>query len=122
MIDWTALPDAMLRNYVCRYESGGVQPRPTLRFVDAEGRACLAAAFCGARTSADVSRAAAALGQPFHRGILEQVSRRFEAGRLSATEAYDACVLELAARRARRPAPPAPVASVPIRRGALTPV
>ncbi len=102
MIDWTTLPDPMLRNYLRRYESGGVQSRPTLRFVDAQGRACLAAALCGARSSAEVAPAAAALGHPFHGGVLEQVSRRFEGGHLSAAQAYDACVLELAARRARQ--------------------
>lgn len=113
MIDWTTLPDPMLRNYIRRYESGGVQSRPTLRFVDAEGRACVAAAFCGARTSADVSEAAAALGHPFLGGIMEHVSRRFESGRLSAAEAYDACVLELTARRVSRAASSAAVAGVP---------
>lgn len=116
MNDWTTLPEAMLRNYVHRYESGGVQSHPTLRFVDAEGRACLAAALCGARSSAEVAPAAAALGHPFHGGVLEQVSRRFEGGRLSAAQAYDACVLEMAARRARHAvcrAPETATASVP---------
>lgn len=101
MVDWKALPDTMLSNYVERYETGGVQPHPRLRFVDGEGRACLAAALCGARRATDVAPAAAALGCPFPGGALETISRGFESGRLMPAELYDICVLELVRRRAR---------------------
>lgn len=101
MVDWKALPDAMLSNYVERYETGGVQPHPRLRFVDGEGRACLAAALCGARRATDVAPAAAALGCPFPGGALETISRGFESGHLTAAYLYDGCVLELVRRRAR---------------------
>ena len=96
-----AFSDRMLLQYVARYERGEVQSRPRLRFVDAEGRACLAAALCGARSAAEVAGLAAEAGG-FPGGPLERVSRRFEAGELRSAEFYDEVVLELTRRRAER--------------------
>lgn len=96
MVELDALPDRMLRNFVCRYEDGGVQRRPRLRFVDDRGRACLAGALTGARTSREFADSAA--GRSFRQGPLLRLSREFEAGRLSAAQLYDACLMELARR------------------------
>lgn len=97
------LSEGMLRSFVARYERDEVQSTPRLRFVDAEGRACPAAALCDARSSADFARAAGERGG-FLGGPLERVSRLFEAGRLRPAELYTESVLELTRRRAERTA------------------
>lgn len=102
MLDWSALPDQMLHNFVRRYETGGVQPAPRLRFVDDDGRACLSAALCGARSAPEVAGAAALLGHTFRGGVLERVSRLFEGGTLTADAMYADCLLELTRRRTSR--------------------
>lgn len=98
-----AFSDRMLLQYVARYERGEVQTTPRLRFVDGEGRACLAAALCGARSATEVAALAAAAGG-FLDGPLERISRRFEAGELRSCELYDEALLELARRGAERAA------------------
>lgn len=94
-----SLADAELENYIERYEDDGVQRRPRLRFVDRSGRACPAAAFAGAGTSAEFMNGEA--GRGFRGGRLEGVSRAFEDGRLDADRLYRECLLERARRRAQ---------------------
>lgn len=93
-----SLPGSMLRNYVSRYEEGGVQPHPRLSFVDAEGRACIVGALAGARSLREF--AATEVCRSFPRGPLERLSRLFEDGRVTPGEVYRDCLLELARRRA----------------------
>lgn len=89
--------EEMLDNYIARYEEGAVQLRPRLRFVDAQGRACPAAAFVGARSGREFADSP---HFPRFRGsVLEGISRHFEAGRLSPSELYRDCLLERARRR-----------------------
>lgn len=97
VLDLTPLPDRMLRNYVARYEGGGVQPRPVTSFVDRRGRACVVGAFAGARTLEEFAASAAC--RTFLEGPLVRLSRLFEDGRITPAEVYDACLLELAGRR-----------------------
>lgn len=94
------LPGHMLSNYVRRYEAGGVQERPRLRFVDGEGRACVAGALAGAASAADF--ASGPCGRDFLGSDLEAVSRLFEDGRLTAAQMYRECLLERARRAAGR--------------------
>lgn len=96
MIEISTLSDRLLRNYVRRYEGGGVQPRPRLRFVDAEGRACIV----GAMADVDSSREFAATGlfRALRSGPLVRISRKFEDGRITPAQVYDACLLELTRR------------------------
>lgn len=96
MTELRAVSNRLLENYVRRYESGGVQRRPRLRFVDAEGRACIV----GAMADVDSSREFAESDhfRSFRSGPLVRISRMFEEGRVSAAEVYDACLLELARR------------------------
>lgn len=107
-----AVPRRMLRNFVARYESGGVQPHPVTSFVDARGRACVVGAFAGARTLEEFASSEAC--RTFLQGPLVNISRKFEDGQVAAAEVYDACLLELTCRRASEEAAgPAPAASVP---------
>lgn len=95
--DLTSLSDRMLRNYVVRYEDGGVQPHPVTSFVDRRGRACIVGAFAGARTLEEFAASEAC--RTFLERPLVRISRLFEDGRITAAEVYDACLLELAGRR-----------------------
>lgn len=101
MISLESIPDRMLHNFVRRYEAGGVQPHPRLRFVDEEGRACIACALAGASSSREFARTDA--GRSFLGGPLEEISRRFEACRLTPDRFYAECLLELARRIERSP-------------------
>lgn len=102
-----SIPSRMLHNFVERYEAGGVQPHPRLRFVDEEGRACIACALVGASSSREFATMDA--GREFLGGPLEELSRRFEACRLTAGEMYAGCLMELARRTAAPPvSTPAP--------------
>lgn len=91
------LGDDMLDNYIVRYEEGAVQPRPRLRFVDGEGRACPAAACAGARSSEAFAGSSHFLR--FDGSILEALSRCFEAGELTPSDLYRDCLLERVRRR-----------------------
>jgi hypothetical protein len=92
-----AVSGRMLRNYVARYESGGVQPHPVTSFVDARGRACVVGAFAGARSLEEFASSEAC--RSFLDGPLVAISRLFEDGRVTPAEVYDACLVELAFRR-----------------------
>lgn len=96
-LDLSPFPPRMLRNYVARYESGGVQPHPVTSFVDGRGRACVVGAFAGAASLEEFASTEAC--RTFLEGPLVRVSRLFEDGRVTAAEVYDACLLELTARR-----------------------
>lgn len=96
MTELRSVSDRLLRNYVRRYESGGVQRRPRLRFVDAEGRACIVGAMADVESSREFAESDHF--RSFRSGPLVRISRMFEEGRVSPAEVYDACVLELARR------------------------
>lgn len=111
-LDLDALPQRMLRNFVARYESGGIQPHPVTSFVDARGRACVVGAFAGARSLEEFASSEAC--RTFLQGPLVEISRLFEDGRVAPAEVYDACLMELTRRRASEVAAgQAPAASVP---------
>lgn len=101
-LDLGAVPGHMLRNFVARYEDGGVQPYPVTSFVDGEGRACVVGAFAGACSLEEFASSKAC--RTFLDGPLVEISRLFEDGRVTPAEVYDACLLELAGRIADRPA------------------
>lgn len=108
--DLASVPKQMLRNYVRRYERGGVQPHAVTSFVDGEGRACIVGAFADADSleefaSSDVCRT-------FLQGPLVRISRLFEDRHVTPAQVYDACLLELAGRRAPEDAA-TPAAAVP---------
>lgn len=106
MICLRRIPDGMLNNYVERYEQGGVQRRPCLRFVDEEGRACVVGALAGAGTVEEFAGTEACARFPG--GILERISRLFEDRRLTADRMYAESLLELTRRRAGRSPTPSP--------------
>lgn len=99
----SALPSEALDNYVERYEEGRVQHRPRLRFVDADGRACPAAALAGAETSSEFADREPGAG--FLGSRLEELSRAFEDARLDPDRLYRDCLLERARRRGGRRRP-----------------
>lgn len=96
-LDLDAVSGRMLRNYVARYESGGVQPHPVTSFVDARGRACVVGAFADAASLEEFAASEAC--RTFLDGPLVGISRLFEDGRVTPAEVYDACLVELAYRR-----------------------
>ncbi len=96
-LDLDAVSGHMLRNYVARYESGGVQPHPVTSFVDARGRACVVGAFADAGSLEEFASSEAC--RTFLDGPLVGISRLFEDGRVTPAEVYDACLVELAYRR-----------------------
>lgn len=96
-LDLDAVSERMLRNYVARYESGGVQPHPVTSFVDARGRACVVGAFADADSLEEFAASEAC--RTFLDGPLVGISRLFEDGRVTPAEVYDACLVELAFRR-----------------------
>ena len=108
--DLASVPKHMLRNYVDRYERGGVQPHPVTSFVDGEGRACIVGAFADADSIEEFASTEAC--RTFLRGPLVRISRLFEDGHVTPAQVYDAGLLELARRRAREDAP-RPAAPVP---------
>jgi hypothetical protein len=91
-----ALPSPWLENLVDTFEAGRVQRHPHARFVNARGECCLVAALAGARTSFDLVDSE--LWRGFNGSALEQLSRAFEARRLTAAQVYDEALLVLAAR------------------------
>lgn len=91
-----SLDGTALANFIDRYESGRVQRRPRLRFVDRAGRACPAAALAGAETSAEFMNGDS--GRRFRGGALERISRAFENGELDVGDLYRECLLERARR------------------------
>lgn len=99
-LDLSEVPGRMLRNFVARYEDGGVQPHPVTSFVDEAGRACVVGAFSGARSLEEFAASEAC--RTFLQGPLVEISRLFEDGRVTAPEVYDACLMELARRGGRR--------------------
>lgn len=98
MLRLRELSDRMLENYVARYEEGGVQPRPCLRFVDAEGRACIVGALAGAASVEEFAESDAC--RSFLEGALVEISRMFEERRITAADVYAECLLELTRREA----------------------
>lgn len=96
MTELRAVSDRLLENFVRRYECGGVQRRPRLRFVDAEGRACIVGAMADVESSREFAESDHF--RTFRSGPLVRISRKFEEGRVSSTDVYDACLLELARR------------------------
>lgn len=87
-----------IHNFITAFESGRVQKYPQARFVNRQGECCLVGALAGVRTAAEM------VGSPLWQGFLgsafEELSRRFEARRLTAQEFYEECLLALAAREA----------------------
>lgn len=100
------LPSGWLENYVSAFEGGRVQKHPHARFVTASGESCLVGALAGARTSAEV--VASPVWSRFLGTELEDLSRHFEARRLTAQEVYEEVLLALATRKPEaRPSAPA---------------
>ena len=97
-----AISTDAIHNFVAAFESGRVQKYPQARFVNRYGECCLVGALAGARTAADVVRSP--LWRDFIGSPLEELSRRFEARRLTAQEFYEECLLALAARQSAIPA------------------
>jgi hypothetical protein len=95
-----ALPTAWLGTYIRMFEAGRVQKHPHARFVDARGECCIVAALAGAATAADVVESP--VWSCFRGSELEELSRRFEAGRLTGQEFYEECLL---VETLRRPVP-----------------
>lgn len=95
-----SLPESALDAYIDRYERGGVQRRPRLRFVDGGGRACPAAALADAGSSAEFMNGDGGAG--FRGSVLERISRAFEDGELDAGDLYRDCLLERAVRGGSR--------------------
>jgi len=96
------LPTAWIENYVRTFEAGRVQKHPHARFVNARGECCLVAALAGIERSEDfcgTEQARTFLGSP-----LEQISRAFEARRITGQEFYEEALLVLAQRSVARPA------------------
>lgn len=105
-----ALPTDWLENYVETFEAGRVQRHPRARFVTEEGECCLVAAMAAARSGHEFTRSKVwswLLGTE-----LEELSRRFEARRVSGQELYDETLLALARRRAGPAVEPAEVAAM----------
>lgn len=89
-----------LENYVQTFEAGRVQKHPHARFVTAKGECCVVAAMAAAR-SGD-----AFVGSEHWMLLLgtelEELSRRFEARRLTSQDVYEEALLALAERRPER--------------------
>jgi hypothetical protein len=92
-----SLPTEWLENYVGTYEAGRVQRHPQTRFVNARGECCLVAALAGVRCGRELTGTRA--WATFRGGPLEELSRLFEARRLSGGSFYDEAVLALVERR-----------------------
>jgi hypothetical protein len=90
------LPTACIESYVRMFEAGRVQKHPQARFVNSEGECCIVGALAGARTSHDVVASPVYAG--FNGSVLEELSRRFEAGRLTGQAFYEEAVLALVVR------------------------
>lgn len=95
-----ALPTTWLENYVETYEAGRVQEHPHARFVNAKGECCLVGALAAAGDARAV--VGSALWARFPGTELEELSRRFEARRLSGQDVYEEALLALATRRRPR--------------------
>lgn len=91
------LPTEWIENFVATFEAGRVQKYPHARFVNARGECCLVGALAGARSGEDVVRSE--VWQAFRNSSLEELSRRFEACRLTGQTFYEEAVLALTARR-----------------------
>jgi hypothetical protein len=93
------MPTDRLQMYVSVFEAGRVQAWPQARFVNEAGECCIVGALAGARTSAEF--ASLPLYAGFRGGVLEELSRRFEARSLTGQDFYEECLLVLAARAAQ---------------------
>lgn len=105
-----ALPTEWLETYVETFEAGRVQGHPHARFVTEKGECCLVAAMAGARSGREFVRSevwSRLLG-----GDLEELSRRFEARRVSGQELYEEALLALARRRVEPATEPEEVAAM----------
>lgn len=91
------LPTEWIENFVTTFEEGRLQKHPQARFVNGRGECCLVGALAGARSGEDVVRSE--VWQAFLSSSLEELSRRFEACRLTGQAFYEEAVLALAARR-----------------------
>jgi len=92
------LPTRWLENYVAAFEAGRVQRHPQARFVNAAGECCLVAALAGVRAAAEL--VSTPVWDRFLGSELEELSRRFEARRVTPQAFYEEALLVLAARRA----------------------
>jgi hypothetical protein len=92
-----AIPTEWIEQYVHVFEAGRVQRHPQARFVNGAGECCVVGALAGARSSAELVASPVYAG--FVGGVLEELSRRFETGRLSGQSFYEEALLALAARR-----------------------
>jgi hypothetical protein len=90
------LATAWLENYARAYEAGRVQKHPQARFVNASGECCLVGALAGVDSASQMLKTD--VWQNFLGSELEELSRRFEARRLSGWEFYQEVLLALAAR------------------------
>jgi hypothetical protein len=94
------LPTRWLENYVSAFEEGRVQRHPHARFVTDAGESCLVGALAGARSAADM--VSSPIWSRFLGSELEELSRRFEARRLTSQDFYEEAVFALAANAAQR--------------------
>src|SRR5690606_35286194 len=90
------LPTEWLESYVAAYEAGRVQKHPQARFVNARGECCLVGALAGAATAQ--AFVATPQWHVFLGGELEELSREFEAGRVTGQAFYEEVLLALASR------------------------
>lgn len=95
------LPSDWIRNLVDAFEEGRLQKHPQCRFVNASGECCVVGALAGARSREEL--VGGAIWRKFRGSQLEELSRCFEARRLSGQEVYEAALLVLAARSVTAP-------------------
>jgi hypothetical protein len=92
------LPTAWLKNYEAAFEARRLQKFPQAKYVNGSGECCPVCAMAGARSVEEL------VGSEIWPRILgselEELSRRFESGKLTAYDLYDEVVLALIARSA----------------------
>jgi hypothetical protein len=91
-----ALPAPWIHNYIAAFEAGRVQKHPQARFVNGSGECCVVGALAGVATSAELVKTVA--WTQFLGGPLEQLSRLFEARRITGQQVYEEALLVMAER------------------------
>lgn len=92
------LPTAWLENYTVVFEAGRVQRHAHARFLNARGECCIVGALAGAASAEAL--VGSELWRQFPGSELEELSRRFERGRLTGQDVYEEVLLALAERGA----------------------
>jgi hypothetical protein len=92
------LPTPWLKNYEAAFEARRLQKFPQAKFVNRAGECCPVCAMAGATSVEEL--VGSEIWPRIMGSELEELSRRFEGGRLTAGELYDEVVLTLVARSA----------------------